>query len=67
MLISIKEYAERNGLRHDNVRHQCQRGSYKTAKKIGRDWLIDENEKDADHRIKTGAYVGKVRKSAKTE
>jgi hypothetical protein len=67
MLISIKEYAERNGLRHDNVRHKCQRGSYKTAKKIGRDWLIDENEKDADHRIKTGAYVGKVRKSAKTE
>ena len=67
MLISIKEYAERNGLRHDNVRHKCQRGSYKTAKKIGWDWLIDENEKDADHRIKTGAYVGKVRKSAKTE
>lgn len=56
MLITIKEYSERNGLNHTNVRHKCQRGSYKTAKKIGRDWLIDEDELDVDHRIKTGAY-----------
>ena len=63
-LITIKEYAERNGLLHDNVRHKCQRGSYKTAQKIGRDWLIDENEPDQDRRVRTGAYVGKVRKNA---
>ena len=56
-LITIKEYAEKNGLQHDNVRHKCQRGSYKTAQKIGRDWLIDENEKDADRRVKNGNYV----------
>ncbi len=62
-LISIKEYAERNGLLHDNVRHKCQRGSYKTARKIGRDWLIDEKEPDKDHRVRSGAYVG-VRKNA---
>lgn len=55
-LITIKEYAERNGLHHDNVRHKCQRGSYKTAQKIGRDWLIDENEPDADRRVKSGKY-----------
>ena len=60
-LITIKEYAERNGLRHDNVRHKCQRGSYRTARKIGRDWLIDENEPDSDRRIRSGAYVGKRR------
>lgn len=66
-LISIKEYAERNGMQHDNVRHKCQRGSYKTAQKIGRDWLIDENEPDLDRRVKSGAYVGKVRNRAKTE
>ena len=61
-LISIKEYAERNGLRHDNVRHKCQRGTYKTAQKIGRDWLIDENEVDNDRRVKNGLYVGTRRK-----
>ena len=57
-LISIKEYAERNGLQHDNVRHKCQRGTYRTAQKIGRDWLIDENEADVDRRIRTGKYIG---------
>jgi hypothetical protein len=55
-MISIKEYAARKGLSHANVRHKCQRGSYKTAVKIGRDWLIDENEADVDRRVKTGAY-----------
>ncbi len=61
-LISIKEYAERNGMQHDNVRHKCLRGCYKTAQKIGRDWLIDEDEKDLDHRIRSGVYVGKARR-----
>ena len=56
MLITIKEYAERYGLNHGNVRHKCQRGSYKTAQKIGRDWLIDENEPDVDRRVRSGAY-----------
>jgi len=62
-LISIKDYAERNGLRHDNVRHKCQRGAYKTAQKIGRDWLIDEHETDVDRRIRTGNYIGSRRKN----
>ena len=55
-LISIKEYAERNGLNHGNVRHKCQRGSYKTAQRIGRDWLIEESEPDVDRRVKSGAF-----------
>lgn len=59
MLITIKEYADRNGLNHSNVRHKCQRGSYKTAQKLGRDWLIDESEPDVDRRVKSGAYKGK--------
>ena len=67
MLITIKEYAERNGLQHDNVRHKCQRGSYKTAQRIGRDWLIDENEPDIDRRVRSGAYVGFRRKSDETK
>ncbi len=57
-LITIKEYAARNSLEHANVRHKCQRGAYKTAVKLGRDWLIEESEKDVDHRVRTGAYKG---------
>ena len=66
-LITIKEYADRNGLTHDNVRHKCQRGAYKSAVKLGRDWLISEDEPDIDHRIKTGAYVGGGKHGSKDE
>lgn len=62
-LISIREYAERNGLRHDNVRHKCQRGGYRTARKVGRDWLIDSREKNTDHRIRSGIYIKKGSKN----
>lgn len=56
MLITIKEYAQRNGLNPSSVKHKCQRGSFKTAQKFGRDWLIDENEPNVDRRVKSGAY-----------
>ena len=62
-LISIKDYAERTGLSHDNVRHKCQRGTYKTAQKIGRDWLIDDAEPDTDRRVTSGKYK-KAQKAA---
>ena len=62
-LISIKDYAEKNGLSHDNVRHKCQRGTYKTAQKIGRDWLIDDAEPDTDRRVTSGKYK-KAQKAA---
>ena len=52
MIITIKQYAERNGLNYDNVRHKCQRGSFKTAQKIGRDWLIDSEEPNIDRRTR---------------
>lgn len=64
-LITIKEYAAQNGLQHDNVKHKCQRGSYRTAVKIGRDWLIDSEEKDIDRRIKAGDYIGSRKTKAK--
>lgn len=57
-LITCREYAERNGLSPTSVRHKCMRGGFKTAKKIGRDWLIDEHEVNVDHRIRGGQYVG---------
>ena len=56
-LITCKEYAEKNGLSPISVRHKCQRGGYKTAQKIGRDWLIDDAEPNTDRRIKSGKYI----------
>ena len=56
MEITIKEYAERHGLQHSSVRHRCERGCYKTARKLGRDWVIDEDEVFLDRRVKTGQY-----------
>ena len=58
MLFTCKQYAEAAGKSPTSVRHKCERGGYKTAVKIGRDWLIDNNEPDLDGRIKTGNYVG---------
>ena len=44
MLISLAEYAQRNGKAQISARKMAQRGGFKTAQKIGRNWLIDEIE-----------------------
>lgn len=51
-LISIAEYAEMHGRLPDTVRQKCQRGGFKTARKIGRDWFIDKDEPYSDLRRK---------------
>ena len=56
-LISITEYAKRNGKHPVSARQKAARGGFKTAQKIGRDWLIDEHEPYEDNRIKTGEYI----------
>ena len=58
-LISLSDYAKLNGIDPATVRQRVLRGSYKTAKKIGRNWVIDKNEPHVDHRIKSGRYVKK--------
>ena len=55
-LITIKEYAEKHGKHHVTVAQKCQRGGFQTAKKVGRDWLIDEDEPYSDNRISSGKY-----------
>lgn len=55
-LITIKEYAQRNGIDHVKVRHRCERGNYKTARRFGRDWVIDSEDVFIDNRVKTGKY-----------
>ena len=57
MLISIKEYAERNGRSASYMRRKALNGGFKTAVKIGRDWLIDDGEPLTDNRIKSGEYI----------
>lgn len=57
-LISLVEYAEKHGKNPDTLRQLALRGKFKTARKIGRNWAIDEDEPYIDGRIKSGKYIG---------
>lgn len=50
MLISLAEYAKRHGRTADSVRQKVLRGGFKTAQKVGRNWLIEEDEPYMDER-----------------
>ena len=52
-MIPLKQYAEKLGKDPVVARQRAGRGAFKTAKKIGRDWFIDENEPWIDHREKS--------------
>ena len=54
MLISLAEYAERHGKCQESARKMAQRGGFQTARKIGRNWVIDSEEPWPDRRVKTG-------------
>ena len=58
MLISLAEYAQAHDRDPANARQMAARGSFQTARKIGRNWVIDSEEPWPDRRVKTGAYVG---------
>ena len=51
-LISLAEYAKLHGKSHATVRQRVLRGNFKTAKKIGRNWVIDSGEPYEDNRHK---------------
>ncbi len=51
-LISIAEYAKMHGVKPNTVRKKILRGGYKTAVKIGRNWVISRNEPYTDKRKK---------------
>lgn len=53
MLISLHEWAEKNGITHDTARQRAGRGCFQTAQKIGRNWVIDSEEPLIDGRRKT--------------
>lgn len=56
MLISLQEYAQIHGRTPDTIRQRCQRGLSKSARKIGRNWVIDSEEPLIDNRVKSGKY-----------
>lgn len=58
MLISLIEYAERHGKEASGARRLAIAGELKTARKIGRNWVIDSDEPwPEDRRVKSGKYI----------
>lgn len=51
-LISLAEYAAKHDKTPVSVRQKAVRGGFKTAQKIGRNWVIDEDEPYTDLRQK---------------
>jgi hypothetical protein len=51
-LISLVEYAKMHGKDESTVRQKALRGGFKTARKIGRNWVIDKREPYTDKRRK---------------
>lgn len=58
MLISLAEYAEKHGKCQESARKMAQRGGFETARKIGRNWVIEDDEPWPDRRLKSGKYTG---------
>ena len=56
MLISLAEYAKAHGREAATARQMALRGGFQTARKIGRNWVIEDAEVWPDHRIKSGKY-----------
>lgn len=54
-LIPLAEYARRLGKDPANARQMAARGSFETAQKLGRDWVIDSEEPWPDRRRKQSA------------
>lgn len=56
-LISLAEYAAIHGKEISTVRRKAIRGGFRTARKIGRNWIIDKDEPYIDDRVKSGKYM----------
>ena len=60
-MISLVEYAAMHGKNDSSARRMALRGGFKTAQKIGRNWVIDPGEPWPDRRVRTGKYKKKRR------
>ena len=62
MLVPLTEYAKRHGKNPAIARQAAGRGSFQTARKMGRDWFVDEDEPWPDRRVRRrteNAYIKK--------
>lgn len=50
--VSVEQYARMHSVSTTTVRQRIYRGSYTTARKIGRDWVLDKDEPHLDHRTR---------------
>lgn len=50
--ISLAEYARMHGVSPATARQKALRGGFKTAKRLGRDWVISRSEPYSDLRKK---------------
>lgn len=57
-MITLKEFAERNGKNRANALQKVARGSFPSAVKVGNQWFVDENEVWTDGRVTSGKYQG---------
>ena len=55
-LISLKDWAIKNGITPDTARQKALRGNL-PAQKIGREWLIEEDTVNIDNRITSQKYA----------
>lgn len=67
MLISLVEYSAMHGKDHNSVRQRAKRGGFQTARKIGRNWVIDSEEPYGDNRVKSGKYKNWRKKNEEKE
>ncbi|MCR5667875.1 MAG: hypothetical protein K6G05_02340 [Lachnospiraceae bacterium] len=55
-MIPLRDWAIRNGISPDTARQKALRGVLKTARKVGRDWMISASEINVDHRARISAH-----------
>lgn len=65
--ITLKDWAEREGLASSTVLIKIQRNCLDGAVKIGRQWFIPAAIKNKDNRVKTGEYKNWRRKKKAKE
>jgi len=56
--ILLSEWARKNGISDVTARQKAQKGFLKTVEKSGKFWLIDEDEPNADNRMRKPASPG---------
>lgn len=63
-LISLAEYAKIHGIEGSVARRNAANGKYPTARKIGRNWVIDKDDPGhfTDRRVTTGKFIGRKKK-----